>query len=279
MRMNIASLLILSVVVVAPLMIIASSCGESPTPKQVSPVSTLPPSATTPTESVPQNIDEPKYTSEEISTTIYSKLSSILPSEYRIEQFNRDTRKTKYLGNGKWEFYVFGREEKKESLPEEIIEQSDILWIGYQKDKITTSDLSLTAYYFENSGICEISSIERYNENTYDTIISERTIEAKLTVTHKELQHFGITHRFQVTVKNTSFIPIKGIKLWASFSRYNSKSSEPVEVEGIVYYDELYPDKTAVLIISFEDEDPTHYYRYIDFEFFTLLSGSKIPHT
>ncbi len=263
--------LFIAVIIVA---FIQPSCngtdGEKEPQPQADNISSPGPSAN---ETIIQDIDEPRFSDEEVSAIVYSKLASRLPSNYKIDQFDQSSRFSRYIGNGKWEFTIWGSEESRTKLPDEKVEPSETIWIIYEKDEVSKCDLFLEAEYFEKLDLCEIISIERYTPKAKIIIVSERTFKAELTVTLKDYENWAINHRFQVNVKNSGLIPIHGIKLKISYSE-----PKKLTLEELVYEGTLYPEKFAALSITFQDEENFQYYYPDDYEFFTG-SGEKLSDT
>lgn len=217
-----------------------------------------------------QEVDLPRLTNDEAASLIFSSLASKLPAGYKREQFDLNTRDVFYAGKGKWEFAVQGVAEEVTELPDEKVEESEILWVYLKKERVTTFDLLLTADYFENTGVCEIKNISKTNETSSTNIISTREIEAKLKVKLIKLQYFADRLQVQMTLENVSYIPLNGIVMDISYDK-PVKEISSTNFDGI-----LKPEQTAVLLKLIEDENIKDF-RYPDHMAFSTASGMDIP--
>ena len=240
--------LILVFLIMSGLLFSCQSSTTSDIPQQVS--QTQSNNITTselPTSEV--NQDLPGYSKEEIFSLILNCLPGILPNDYTIEQFATNTKSAQYIGEGKWDFSILGSGSDKVRMPEEKTIISDAIWTYYRKEQETKFDLRLAANYYEDMNLCEIQSIEKYNVVTETTIISERQIRAELLVYLIQIDKVSAYHNIvRFNVRNTSKIPIKGIRMQISYN-----SPKAVNYEKEVYEGTLNFDQTAILKIEFED--------------------------
>jgi hypothetical protein len=219
-----------------------------------------------------QEVDRPRMTEEEAASQIFNSLVSKLPVEYKAEQLDLDTRKVLYSGQGRWEFAIQGSGKKVTELPEEKLEKSDILWVYTKKELTYTYDLVIVADYFENTGICEIKSLIKKNENTSVDIVSSREVEARMKVKLVKLQYFANRLQVQMTLENTGYVPLNGIVMNMSYNK-------PLrEISSTNFEDILYPEKTVVLLKLYEDENIRDF-GYPDNLTFTTGAGTQIPFT
>lgn len=254
--------ILLSVVILLSLVLFGCSAD---TGTKETPTTTITANTITPTVA-----DKPRLTSEEASSLILSGLSSKLPAGYKINQFDPDTRQVLYAGNGKWEFTIKGAGKEVTELPEEKVEKSEILWVLVKKEAVITFDLVLLADYFENTGICEIIYLNKKNEVTSTDIVSEREIEAKLKVKLIKLQYYANKLQVQVTLENTGYVPLNGIKMVTSYDK-------PVQEIAFKNYDgTLYPEQSTVLLNTYEDENILDFSYPNHLAFFTE-SNIEIP--
>jgi hypothetical protein len=257
---------ILSICIAISLILVGCESGtdKNKLPESVQPQAE---NSSQPNSPIPQNIDKPKLSVEEASLIIYSNLNNNLPADYKAVKLDRSTRSARYINNGKWEFHVIGSGESRTSLPEEKVEESEILWRINQKEQITSYDISLMATYYENLQICEINSIEKYNIITENKTLYSNEMNATLRVTLVKYTNYSV----QINVQNSGLIPIHGIKLLVSYTD---------TINFVKFFDGvLYPDGTTTFIITFQDSkipynNEPYYPNYI--KFFTG-SGLQIP--
>jgi hypothetical protein len=217
-----------------------------------------------------QEIDKPRLTGEEALSLIYSSVASKLPAGYNLEQFDLNSRNVRYAGNGKWEFMMQGAGKKVTELPDDKVEKTEVLWAYVKRELVTTYDLSLSADYFENTGVCEVRPVSKTNELTYTNNISAREVEAKLKVKLIKLQYFANRLQVQMTLENAGYVPVNGIVMNISYDK-------PVKEISFTNFDGiLYPEQTAVLLKLYEDENIRDF-SYPDQVTFSTAMATDIP--
>ncbi|MFC1931492.1 hypothetical protein ACFLXJ_04770 [Chloroflexota bacterium] len=226
--------------------------------------------------------DKSRYTEEEICATIWNKLPYELPDEYKIEQFDFESRTAEYLGNNKWKFEVYGSGEDRITVPKITEEKSDVLWIERAQEIVTTYDLRLQADFFERGGILEIAQIEKLNKQS-SSIVSETTIQATLLIMWDKVERDGWRHQYEGQVRNISPISLSDVYLKIEWYEIGSKEivlthEIPVytrEIYGEQYAGLIPPEGTAHFKVAFNDKRILGFGG--DIEFFTP-SGEIIPH-
>ena len=203
-----------------------------------------------------------KYTREEICVRIWDKLPYELPNDYKIEQFDKETRTAEYLGDKQWKFEVHGTGEERIAASNTTEEKSDILWIEKVEEKVTTYDLKLQGDFFESSGIFEVTQIDKLNEQTSFETVSETILQAQLLVEWYRVEHDGWDHHFEGQVINIGSIPLHDVSLkieWYEFGSEQTVLTHEIPVYIAIIYGEQYaglipPEFDAHFDIKFKDK-------------------------
>ena len=204
-------LCILSLLFLLPLALI-TACQQQPesAPPTPSPTEALPPTpspapAPTPSPLSPAT-DEPKLSEEEVCVLIWNRIPRQLPDGNSKNDLSKDTGTAKYEGDGKWLFTVFGKVRQEGPVVTETVKKEDY-WVDRESCNITSYELHLTAMYFENTKILDIS-VEKQNEQamteTSDTPILRKEIKLKW------LNVWAAGHA-EGSIENIGKIPIDGL--------------------------------------------------------------------
>lgn len=202
------------------LVLVPVACQEKPEPTPQAPAQTPAPAPLTPAPApspipapapspLPASIDEPKLSEEEICALIWNKIPSKLPDGYSKSDLSKDTRTAKYESDGQWQFSVFGKVRQEKPIVTEIVKKGDY-WVDRESCNVTSYELHLTAIYYENTNILDIS-VKKQNEEatteTSDTPILRQEIKLKW------LNAWGTAHKAEVEgcIENIGRIPIDGL--------------------------------------------------------------------
>ncbi len=223
-----------------------------------------------------------KYSREEICVRIWNKLPYELPNDYKIEQFDKETRTAEYLGDKRWRFEVYGAGEERIMASNITEEKSDVLWVEKVEEKVSTYNLKLQGDYFESSGILEVTQIDKLNEQISFETVSETILQAQLLVMWYILQQDGWDYHYEGEVQNIGPIPLSDVSLRINWYEYDS--NETVLTQEIpVYIAKIYGEQYAGLIppqyaahfkIDFQEKRRVG---FGDMEFLSS-SGEIIPH-
>ncbi|MFC1931491.1 transglutaminase-like domain-containing protein [Chloroflexota bacterium] len=167
---------ILSLLLLFP-MAFGGACQQQPEPTPTAPAP-APTPAPTPSP-LPPAIDEPKLSEDEVCVLIWNKIPSQLPGGYSKNDLLKETRMTKYEGDGQWLFSVLGEVRKEGTLVTEVVRTEDY-WVDRESCEVTSYGLHLTAMYYENTKTIDID-VEKQNEKviteTSDTPILRKEIK------------------------------------------------------------------------------------------------------
>ena len=209
---------ILSLLFLLPVALVAA-CQQQPEPAPPSPVpvppttpapAPAPAPAPTPTpQPLPLAVDEPKLSEDEVCTLIWNRVPSQLPDGYSKNDLSKDTRTAEYEGDGKWLFSVSGKVRQEGPVTTETVKTEDY-WVDRESCEVTSYELHLTAVYYENTQILDIS-VDKQNEQvmteTADTPILRKEIKLKWQ-TAKGTAHHGY---LEGCIENIGKIPIAGL--------------------------------------------------------------------
>jgi hypothetical protein len=123
-----------------------------------------------------------------------------------------DTGEATYEGNGDWKFVVSGSGKLEWPTPSwqragEILEKTPGNWVEQQSEKVTTYELSLTAVFYEETELLEITDIEQFNKKLTTEVI-ETPIEKLLLVDWIRAVYDGQRYEFEGSVENVGKIPL-----------------------------------------------------------------------
>jgi hypothetical protein len=173
-------IVISSIILLLVFSLAGCTCTPSPTPEPAStPTSTPTPAPTPVSTPSPSVTDKPNLSEDEVCAYLWSRLSKILPPEYKTNQFDSDTREATYDGNGKWTFVVFGSGEDTVELPVKTYEKDKdefsefhtdshgiehfSSWVEEHSRTVTTYKLKLSAQYYETTALAELTDIDKFD--------------------------------------------------------------------------------------------------------------------
>lgn len=219
---KIGVLVILSLLFLLP-MVLITACQQQPEPTPTAPApvpapAPAPAPAPTPTPApaptpspLPPATDEPKLSEEEVCALIWNRIPRQLPDGYSKNDLSKDTRTAKYEGDGKWLFSVSGEVRQEGPVTTETVETKDY-WVDRESYEVTSYELHLTAVYYEDTKILDIS-VEKQNERvtteTSDTPILRQEIKVKWLTAKGTKQHGYL----EGCIENIGKIPIAGLSI------------------------------------------------------------------
>ncbi|MBA7597071.1 hypothetical protein ES703_04066 [subsurface metagenome] len=191
-----------------------------PAPKPALPPWTEREALPTPTPSSPPAVDEPSFSEDEASASIWSQLPSNLPRGYKKTQFSADTKMAVYQGNGKWIFQVWGDIRDVTILPPEIYkdfkaskELGKEIWFEEQKQEVTTGKLMLTAIFYEKTRTVELENVEKYRVQANIETTSKVSLRPELMVHWIIAEYNGRIYTTQGIAENVGKIPLTGVNI------------------------------------------------------------------
>lgn len=202
---------------------------------------------------------------EEVCVYIWKQLPVLLPNEYDITQFSKDSREAAYKGDGKWTFYVSGSMSDIAQLPLEIVEKAEDYWVERKNREVTTCDLILTAFFYEKTNLIEIVGVQRSNVTT-QTEVEETPIKKEFTLDWMTVTYMGTRARFQGSIRNHGRVPLKN--LGVKFFLVDEEDNVVETVEAIVEPDIIAPGENGKIYEELHTESMLENLRYA-YEFLT----------
>ena len=231
MKTKWSSCRVISLALLVAMLIISCAPTPSPTPAPIptplpaptpapAPVpAPVPAPATPPPPSLPA-IDEPHLTEDEVCAYIWSRLPSKLPDGYDKTVFSIDTRKAVYGEGDKWMFWVFGAKRDVTIFPAEIYQDFEAskesgkeVWFEEQKQEVTTSNLKLTAIFYEKTRTLDILDIEKFDVQVNTETIFKVPIKGELMVHWINAYYSGYQYHTEGSVENVGKIPLTGVQI------------------------------------------------------------------
>jgi len=224
-------------------------------------------------------VDKPLLAKGEVESIIWSQLQWQLPSGYSMEHLQRNQLKVVYVGSNVWNFAAFGAKDTRELLTPEIEEKSEIEWIKYYKERITSNILSIIGEFYEKTRILNVQNVNQIPDKTTTNILKKEQINAHLLLQEHPIRLEGGHYFYDCTIRNGSIIPLSHLEVEISF-RNGHTQREVVYQEK--FYDTpiptvLYERETAKFLfrVSIDNINDDQIYDY-DYRFITP-SGSEIP--
>lgn len=213
----------------------APSPAPAPAPTPAPSPAPAPTPASTPAPPPPApKPDEPSLSADEVCSLAWSEMPIELPDGYEKSQFNANTGKATYEGNGEWTFSISGsgKLDWPQSGGAEAIEKTPGNWVEQRSTKVTTYELSLTAIFNEETENLEIIEIEKSNEKM-DTEITETPIQQVILLNWVKVEYAGIAYYFEGSIENVGKVPLKDIQV--EFSLFDEDemfaASERISIE------------------------------------------------
>lgn len=236
------------------------SCDQAPKAAETPATAPVETPVTTPAETpVTTPSDTPTVSEEEVCAYIWGQLPAILPDEYDITQFSKDSREAAYKGDGKWSFSVSGATSDIVKLPPKIVEKAEDYWVERRTREVTTCDLRLEAVYFEKIRLIDTVEVRRFNEAT-NTEVDETPIRKEFTLNWTTVQYQAMHFYFQGSIRNSGRVPLKN--LGVKFFLFDEEGNVLETVEAIVEPDIIAPGEYGKIYKLLDIEDIPENARY-----------------
>jgi hypothetical protein len=200
------------IVIIALVSVCLISCTgtSSTTAKSTTPTTTA--ASYTPLPTTTQPPDTPKFSKDETTALIWSKLPSDLQPNFQKTQFKAESGNASYTGNGKWQYQITGETRATELLPTRIFELTPGYWVENHSQQVTTRNLLISADYFENTGILNLQPVQITSENTSIETLSQTSIIAqKLKLNWISGSTTGYDFRVEGSVTNTGIVALQNV--------------------------------------------------------------------
>jgi len=190
-----------------------------PTPSPPTPqaVPSLPPA---PQPETAVTVDTPRFSAEEVCAHIWSRLTQRISEKYDKSCFDQNTRVAKYQGNGKWTFEVSGIVKETTALPARIYMETRTVggkqvevWFEEQKQKVTSSDLKLTAVFYEKTMTVDALDVKESNWQESTEVLSTKSLKGELLVEWISATYSGSAYYTEGSVKNVGKMRLLKVKI------------------------------------------------------------------